>query len=159
MVFRKPAVPNTMARLPFNKKAMHTVSSKRPVSLFSREKEAPVWLQKASKHISQSLWTGSGKIWQGKGKRLQIRNRAARNRSSSLACSFFVCALFRIKAARYRANIQSHTLLETASAEWSPLCPPPTRIFSLRKQSDTASSHISKMGLCRPVVPTGKVHW
>ena len=52
-VFRKASGADTMAPITVPIKAMHTVSSKDTKSIFfSREKEAPVWMEKASKHIS-----------------------------------------------------------------------------------------------------------
>ena len=83
---------------------------RRPSDLifFSREKEAPVWLQKASKHISQSLWTGSGKIRQGKGKRADQKQGSQKQKQQS-GLLFFYCALFSYQGGQIPTEIFNHT--------------------------------------------------
>ena len=149
LVFRKASGADTMAPITVPIKAMHTVSSKRYPSPSFSPAENPVWLQKASKHISQSLWTGSGKIRQGKGKRADQKQGSQKQKQQS-GLLFFYCALFSyqgIRECRLKYSI-THTVRNSISRMVPTLSYSNQEIFSLRSSPIPPAPTYPKMELC-----------
>ena len=154
LVFRKASGADTMAPITVPIKAMHTVSSKRyPSPSFAAEKKK---LQSGCRKPANIFRKVCGLVLEKSGRErvnVQIRNRAARNRSSSLACSFFIVRSFRIKAARYRLKYSiTHTVRNSISRMVPTLSYSNQEIFSLRSSPIPPAPTYPKMELCRTLV-------
>ena len=153
-VFRKASGADTMAPITVPIKAIHTVSNKRyPSPSFPAEKKK---LQSGCRKPPNIFRKVCGLVREksgGERVNVQIRNRAASNRISSLACSFFIMRSLRIKAARYLLKYSiTHTVRNSISRMAPTLSYSSQEIFSLRSSPIPPAPTYPRIELCRTLV-------